>query len=247
MKYKHCKRSGVLFVILNIITLRIYGLIYLCFVAKDVNSFHRRKMAPYPLVWILDFLFLGIPSIIWLSTLSRRVEEEALSLGITHPSTGFAKFFNWNFFGSLIIVGPFIGHCLTFRTLNAVLIRHNVTAISEVAPKKEEPAKEEPKALESPKGEVVNPHVVVSYAPTIVPVSYSAPASAKPEQMRKKEPRIVFEGAKQGSDEPTVRKWRVRYANSREGVRSFATQEEAINFAKSLAEDSGADIRVRGK
>ena len=97
MKYKHVRRSGILFIFLSIITLSIWTLICLSMVNRDVNKFAKRKMCPYWIVWILSLVFLFIPTIIWMSTLSRRVEEAALELGITSPRTGFGKFFNWCF------------------------------------------------------------------------------------------------------------------------------------------------------
>ncbi len=243
MKYKHVRRSGILFIFLSIITLSIWTLICLSMVNRDVNKFAKRKMCPYWIVWILSLIFLFIPTIIWMSTLSRRIEEEALELGITSPRTGFGKFFNWCFFGAFIVIGPWIAFCSTFRTLNAVLRRLNLAepVVKPVVAPVEKPATAEEKK-EQPS--TPTPDVIIVRPAEPKP----APAETKPEDIKlleqKKEPAVIFEGS---ATPEATKKWRVRYANSKNAVMSFATQEEAINFAKELALKNGGAVRVKGR
>ena len=242
MKYKRVKRSGILFVFLSIITLRIYTLFYLHFVGKDVNTFAKKRLMPYPIVWILDWIFLGIPTLIYMSTLSRRVEEKAVELSVYDHRTGFGKFFNWCFFGSLIIVGPFIAYCSTFRTLNAVLKRLNVAApaVKPVAMSVESPTAASPEKKDgAPIPDVI---IVRPSDPTPVPAQAKAEDIKLIEQM-KPEPAVIFEGCAPQA----TKKWRVRYASRKDAVMSFASQEEAINFAKDLAMKNGSSVRVKGR
>ncbi len=242
MKYKHVRRSGILFIFLSIITLSIWTLICLSMVNRDVNKFAKRKMCPYWIVWILSLIFLFIPTMIWMATLSRRIEEEALELGITSPRTGFGKFFNWCFFGSLIVIGPWIAYCSTFRTLNAVLKRLNLVepVVKPVgaAPVAVTPSQE--KKAETP----ATPDVII-----VRPVEPKpAPVESKPEdikliEQKKVEPAVIFEGCAPQA----TKKWRVRYASSKNAVMSFSSQEEAINFAKELAIKNGGSVRVKGR
>lgn len=242
MKYQHVRRSGILFIFLSIITLSIWTLICLSMVNRDVNKFAKRKMCPYWIVWILSLVFLFIPTIIWMSTLSRRVEEAALELGITSPRIGFGKFFNWCFFGSLIIVGPFIAYCSTFRTLNAVLKRLNVAApaVKPVAMSVESPTAASPEKKDgAPIPDVI---IVRPSDPTTVPAQAKA-EDIKLIEQKKPEPTVIFEGCAPQA----TKKWRVRYASRKDAVMSFASQEEAINFAKDLAMKNGSSVRVKGR
>lgn len=244
MKYKRVKRSGILFVFLSIITLRIYTLFYLHFVGKDVNTFAKKRLMPYPIVWILDWIFLGIPTLIYMSTLSRRVEEKAVELSVYDHRTGFGKFFNWCLFGSLLIVGPFVAYCSTFRTLNSVLAKLNAL---ESEPKKEEKpeasaakeglAKEPSKAEQQPSG------LIVSVAPT-PSQEVLLLESTRSEKPAPQEAVVLFEGKPAPSN---TKKWRVRYANKADAVMTFSTQEEAIAYARSLASKNGSVVRVRPK
>lgn len=243
MKYKRVKRSGILFIFLSIITLRIYPLFYLHFVGKDVNTFAKKRLMPYWIVWILDWIFLCLPTLIYMATLSRRVEEKAAELSVYDHRTGFGKFFNWCLFGSLIIVGPFIAYCSTFRTLNSVLAKLNAMAsepkeekAAQPEPAKEEPVKEAPKP-QQPAG------LVVSIAPTPSQEVLLLETAAA-EKRAPQEAVVLFEGKPAPSN---TKKWRVRYANKADAVMTFSTQEEAIAYAKSLAAKNGSVVRVRPK
>ena len=241
MKYKRVKRSGILFVFLSIITLRIYTLFYLHFVGKDVNTFAKKRLMPYPIVWILDWIFLGIPTLIYMSTLSRRVEEKAVELSVYDHRTGFGKFFNWCLFGSLIIVGPFIAYCSTFRTLNSVLIKLNALADEPKEEKNTEAPKEEPaKQIAKPAQPA---GLIVSVAPT-PSQEVLLLESTRPEKPAPQEAVVLFEGKPAPSN---TKKWRVRYANKADAVMTFSTQEEAIAYARSLASKNGSVVRVRPK
>ena len=58
-------------------------------------------------------------------------------------------------------------------------------------------------------------------------------------------PRVVYES--KALDNSSSCKWRVRYASREDAVKVFDTQEEAIEFAKSLVKYPNAKITVKSK
>lgn len=225
MDYKNKKRSGVLFTFLSLITLNIYCLVVINKIRKEVDYFTNKKSKPFWPIWILGFISLGIAPLIYVSLLSNRIEEKARQLEIARPSTSFASTFNFAFFGILFIIGPFIGFHKMFATLNEVekvlsgtpvMINDLDTGESIIKDVK----KEEVPSTNEPKEE------------TPIMPSNEIPS----------EPRIIYEA---NLDSSSDCKWRVRYSSRKDAVKVFNTQEEAIEFAKSLAKNQSSKIRVK--
>lgn len=225
MDYKNKKRSGVLFAFLSLITLNIYCLVVINKVRKEVDYFTNKKSKPFWPVWVLGFISLGIAPLIYVSLLSNRIEEKARQLEIARPKTSFASTFNFAFFGILFIIGPFIGFHKMFATLNEVekvlsgtpvMINDLETGQSIIRDAKKE---EVPLANE---------------AKEEIPL--------QPSNETQNGPRIIYEA---NLDSSSDCKWRVRYSSRKDAVKVFDTQEEAIEFAKSLAKNQSSKIRVK--
>ncbi len=261
MKYPKTKRNGVLFVFLNIITLSIYSLVVLSKVRKEVNSFAKGRLAPYWVMWLLGLITLGIAPLVWCSVLARRIDEKASELDV-NSSTSFANFFNWTFFGGLIVIGPFIAFAFLFNTLNRV-----ETALNglEVAEAPEQKAEGECGTLNQSEGEEdgdeQNPIQAAEDAdkapsasaegrekktaapePRPQPQPVYAPSASSPAS-RPGEARIRFVPGKQA---PANSKWRVCVDKRNKKYRVFATQAEAIAFATKLAASRGVGVKVAG-
>ena len=230
MEYKNKKRSGALFTLLSLITLNIYCLVVINQVRKEVDYFTNKKSKPFWPIWILGFITLGIAPLIYISLLSNRIEEKATQLEISKPRTSFASTFNFAFFGILFIVGPFIGFHKMFATLNEVETILTATPVTMndletgeniIKDVKQEEVKIEDNVNEQPK--------IEDKTPSIVPAG----------------PRVVYES--KALDNNSSCKWRVRYASREDAVKVFDTQEEAIEFAKSLVKYPNAKITVKSK
>ena len=265
MKYPKTKRNGVLFVFLNIITLSIFSLFVLGKVRKEVNSFAKGKLAPYWAMWLLGFITLGLAPLIWCACLARRVNDKAEELGV-NSTTSFANFFNWAFFGDLIVVGPFIAFGFLFASLNRVEIALNELELAETpehkavvegdtvnqsageedgdeqnpAPVVEEANKAPSQPAEDREEKTVSPEPQSRPQPQPRPVyapSQPAPAS------RPGEARIRFVPGRQA---PANSQWRVCIDKKNKKYRVFATQAEAIAFATKLAASRGVGVKVAG-
>lgn len=225
MDYKNKKRSGVLFTFLSLITLNIYCLVVINKVRKEVDYFTNKKSKPFWPIWILGFISLGIAPLIYVSLLSNRIEEKARQLEIARPRTSFASTFNFAFFGILFIIGPFIGFHKMFATLNEVekVLSGTPVMINDLDTGEsiiKDVNKEEVPSTNEPKEE------------TPIMPSNETPS----------EPRIIYED---NLDSSSNCKWRVRYSSRKDAVKVFDTQEEAIEFAKSLAKNQSSKIRVK--
>ena len=258
MKYPKTKRNGVLFVLLNIITLSIYSLVVLSKVRKEVNSFTKGRLAPYWVMWLLGLITLGLAPTIYCASMARRIDEKAEELNLK-SSTSFADFFNWEFFGSLILVGPFIAFAHLFSTLNRVEIALNGL---EVAEDPEEKAETEGDTVNQSVGEEdgdeQNPAPTVvddaDKAPSGAPVDSAGRTAVPPQPVnvpsgnpapapRPGEARIRFVP---GREAPTNSQWRVCVDKRTKKYRVFATQAEAIAFATKLAASRGVGVKVAG-
>lgn len=105
-------RGLLKFILLNIITLGIYGIIYFSCVSSDINiiasRYDGKKTVHYCLmIFILAPITLSIYAFVWYHQLSNRIGSELKRRGIDY-SFGAKDFWLWYLLGTLIIVGPFI-------------------------------------------------------------------------------------------------------------------------------------------
>ena len=97
--------------ILHILTFGISSIFFFLPLSYELEkispSRERQKMMSYAVAYIASLLTFSIVLAIWFHSLSQRIEEALEERDIPYefsPST----FWGWYYFGSLIIVGPFI-------------------------------------------------------------------------------------------------------------------------------------------
>lgn len=238
MKYRHCKRSGVGFLFLGLITLEIYPIVVLSHVRKEVNELNAnngvKKQMPFILAYLLGLITCGIVPLVWCTRMAGKIEIAALERKITAPRLTKAFFACWIIFGSYIIVGPFIAFHRFFKVLNLVESYENEKAASET---KSVEIKDEMK------GEMDG---------SVAPAAVDAPAAPLPEAPEEKAPESPYPNlpsyeAKEPAPIKTVRtapapsqskqQWRVKI----NGVtKVFNSHEEAVAYAQKVSAERRA-------
>ena len=210
MKRLYARRSGVLLTLLSLLTLTISSLFVYAHVEKEVASFSQKKRVSYFLCWLLGLLSLGLVPLLWQCRRMDEIQKEAKRLSLAVKGS-YERIFNWKFFASLILVGPFIANHLFFASLNQVQARRSVPSLEqEEAPAQEKMAEPEESDASAP--------------------SQPAPTT-----------RVIFEA---GARKAVAKTWRVRCKG---GAMTFQSQEQAIAYAKALAEQEGVNVRVLAK
>ncbi len=269
-KFRHTRRSVILFFLLGILTLFIYDIVVLTHVGKDINRINEnkegyRKSMNFVAVFFLGIITLGIVPIVWMTRVANRIGFAARERGIAHPSIGGASFFFLFFFFSFTIVCPIIGLTKFLHTLNKLerTINEEIDSSAKAEAEATILEPEAPAALEAPEEPVVE-EAPAEEAPTEeAPVEEPEPeqppfeyvAEVTPEEEEKPaepeetpaEPTPEDEIASvyhvAGRDE--IRKWRVRIPGSESAVKVFDTREEALAYAKGLAARKHATVRVK--
>ncbi len=123
-------RSLLKFVLLNIITLGIYGIVVLSNISNDINTIAQRydnkhTMHYCLIVFLLSWLTLGIASLVWFHRLSERIGSEQVRRGLEHKMSA-ETFWGWYFLGSFIIVGPFIYMHKLLHSMNDLCADYNM-------------------------------------------------------------------------------------------------------------------------
>lgn len=117
-------RSMIAVILLPLITFGIYGLYFWSVLGEDVNLVcgrrdGKKQMHYLVATLLLSGITLGIVPLVWFTTLSSRIGEEARSRGI-QTNFGGASFWLWNVLGAFIIVGPFVYLHKLCSTMNKV-------------------------------------------------------------------------------------------------------------------------------
>ena len=196
-KYRHTRRSAILFLILTPLTILIYPIVVLCHVGKEVNRIYEgqegyKKSMHFFGAFLLGFITLGIVPIVWLCRVAGKIGRAAKANGIVRPSvSGPAMFFLTIFFGALVVT-LIIGWCKFFHTLNALERKLN----ADMAAKAAEEAQEDIIAPEADET-ASEPFTIAEAAPEEAVVSVAAPeaepetvpeAEAEPEAIPEPEP-----------------------------------------------------------
>ena len=105
-------RSMIKMILLSLITCGIYGLITYGQISEDVNLVcfphdGRKSMNFYLLFFLVGPVTLEIATLVWMNNICERMGTELKRRQIDF-SFGAKDFWGWGFFGSLILVGPFI-------------------------------------------------------------------------------------------------------------------------------------------
>ena len=257
-KYRHTRRSVILFFLLTPLTLFIYPIVVLHHIGKEVNQMNAdvegyKKSMPFVGAFFLGFITLGIVPIVWLCKVSGKLGRKGYALGIRKPHTSIASMLLLGIFFSFFIITAIIAWTKFLHTANAIERKLNELAdekakeeaeaeilpeepAPEAAEVKEEPAPEEAEAKEEIKEEPV--------AEEPAPEAVAIPEEPAPEIESEPEEENTIPEAYRPAPRKTVRKWRVRLSNSDE-FKVFDTEEEAMAYARGLAFAKNAKLRVK--
>lgn len=128
-KLLRTNRGMVKYFLLSIITLGIYGLVVMCHLSEEINQVASprdgKHTMHYALVaFIFSGLTLGIVPLVWMSRLTGRIGDEINARNLPKIISK-GTFWGWGFFGSLIVVGPFIYYYKLFKATNAIAQDYN--------------------------------------------------------------------------------------------------------------------------
>ena len=123
-------RGLVKFILLNLITFGIYGLVVMSAVSTDINDIASRydgkKTTHYCLMaFLFSWLTFGISPIVWYHKISDRIGNELRRRGIFY-SFGAGSFWGWFVLGSLIGIGPLVYTHKLFKAMNMLSAHYNV-------------------------------------------------------------------------------------------------------------------------
>ena len=97
--------------LLNILTLGIYSIVFFMPLSLDIDKVdpkrYRDKTMSYMVAYVLSLFTFSIVIIIWHYHIANRIEEALEHRNIDYDFSA-GDFWKWFFFGSFILVGPFI-------------------------------------------------------------------------------------------------------------------------------------------
>lgn len=105
-------RSVGMFILFTIITFGIYPIVFFSSISSDLNTIASRYDGKSTMNYCLVFFLLGpltfeIFTIVWFVGMSNRIGAELQRRGIDY-SFGSGTYWGWQFWGTLILVGPYI-------------------------------------------------------------------------------------------------------------------------------------------
>ncbi len=122
-------RGMVKYILLSLITLGIYGIVVLSHVSEEINQVASPRDGKHTMHYCLVFfifswLTLGIVPLVWSHRLCNRIGDELHARDLPFNLSA-GTFWGWCFFGSLILVGPFIFYYKFFKAMNLVNADYN--------------------------------------------------------------------------------------------------------------------------
>ena len=273
-KFRHTRRSVILFFLLAPLTIFIYDIVLLTHVGKDVNRINEgkegyKKAMNFVAVFFLGFITIGIVPIVWMCKMAGRIGRTAVAHNILRPHVSGGSFFFLFFFFSFTIVCPIIGMAKFLHTLNKTEQAINAeldAASKQVAEATILPTEETAAEQEAPKAEIAEAAPAAEEAPEAeekteeapreeVPAEQPAPEEEQPpfqhvtelppEDVTKDDPRSDIASVYHVAGREEIRKWRVRIPGSETAVKVFDTREEALAYAKGLAARKHATVRIK--
>ena len=117
-------RGLLKFLLLSLITFGIYGIVVMTHISMEIDTIasprdHKNTMNYLLVFFFLGPITLGIYSLIWHHQLSNRIGDElnARNLGYEFDA---GTFWGWGFFGSLILIGPFVFVHKLLKSMNLI-------------------------------------------------------------------------------------------------------------------------------
>lgn len=125
----NCDRSLLTFILLNLVTCGIYGIVVMSSISDDINTiasrYDGRKTMHYCLLYfVVAVVTFGIGTLVWYNNISDRIGCELARRGINY-SFGAADFWLWGILGSFIFVGPFVYQYKLFKAMNQIAADYN--------------------------------------------------------------------------------------------------------------------------
>ena len=122
-------RGMVKFFLLSLITFNIYGIVVMSMISSEISQIASprdgKHTMHYCLIYfIFSWLTLGIAPLVWMQRLTARMGDELQARQLQYDF-GAGTFWGWGFFGSLIIVGPFIFYHKFFKAMNMLADDYN--------------------------------------------------------------------------------------------------------------------------
>lgn len=117
-------RGMVKFLLLSLITFGIYGLVVMSHVSEEINQVASPRDGKHTMHYCLVFfifswLTIGIVPLVWMHRICNRIGNELQARNLPF-SISAGTFWGWGFFGSLILVGPFIFFYKFFKGMNLI-------------------------------------------------------------------------------------------------------------------------------
>ena len=127
-------RSMWKLMILNILTLGIYGIIFFIPFSFDLDKIapkrDRSKTMNYLVAYILSIFTFSFVLLIWYYQITCRVEEALAKRNIDYEFTT-GTFWGWYFLGSFILVGPFVYFHKLCKAMNLLCESYNEKPVIE--------------------------------------------------------------------------------------------------------------------
>lgn len=122
-------KSLIKYILLNMITFGIYGLVVMSSVSSDINVIAsrydgKRTMHYCLLFFIVGPITLGIGFLVWFHRISARIGAELKRRGINYSMSA-GTFWLWGILGSIILVGPFVFLHKLFKATNLLCENFN--------------------------------------------------------------------------------------------------------------------------
>lgn len=122
-------KSLIKYILLNIITFGIYGIVVMSSVSSDINviasRFDGKRTMHYCLLFFLvGPITFGIAYLVWFHRISARIGAELKRRGIDY-SISAGTYWLWGILGSVIIVGPFVFLHKLFKATNLLCENFN--------------------------------------------------------------------------------------------------------------------------
>lgn len=123
-------RNLLKFILLSAITFGIYGIVVMEDISMDINLIAgrydgKRTMSYCLVMFLFSWLTLGIVPLVWSHRISARIGEEIARRKVAYQF-GAGTYWGWGFFGSLILVGPFIYTHKLLKAMNMLSMHYNL-------------------------------------------------------------------------------------------------------------------------
>ena len=121
------------FLILNILTLGIYGIIFFILFSYDLDKAapksDRTKTMNFLIAFIISFFTFSIVLVVWHYQIAGRVEETLRERDIPYEF-GTSTFWCWYFFGAFILVGSFVYIHKLCKAMNLLCEHYNENTVT---------------------------------------------------------------------------------------------------------------------